>query len=141
MVKHLGRGLCLGGVLIFLLEGTAWSAPLDGPTLYAKECASCHGKDGRGAPEGTGLTVSLPDFTDCSSHSSASTSDWTDVITNGGAFTDLSDQMPSFGEVLSPEENSDRPRLCPQFLSGSRLAVRRPEFPQNPLYVQSVSGK
>ena len=104
MGKRLGRGLCLGSVLIFLLKGTGWSASLDGPALYAKECASCHGKDGRGSPEGTGLTVSLPDFTDCSSNSSASTSAWTDIITNGGAFTDLSDQMPSFGEVLSPEE-------------------------------------
>ena len=104
MEKHLGRGLCLGSVLILLLGGTGWSASLNGPALYAKECASCHSKDGRGSLEDTTLTVPLPDFTDCSSNSSASTSDWTDVITNGGAFMGLSDQMPSFGEVLSPEE-------------------------------------
>jgi len=104
MGKRLGRGLCLGSILILLLGGTGWSASLDGLALYAKECASCHGKDGRGSPEGTGLTVPLPDFTDCSSNSSASTSGWTDIITKGSAFMGLSDQMPSFGEVLSPEE-------------------------------------
>ena len=104
MGKRLGRRLCLGSVLILLLGGPVWSAPLDGPTLYAKECASCHGKGGQGSPEGTDLTVPLPDFTDCSSNSSASTSGWTDIIINGSAFMGLSDQMPSFGEVLSPEE-------------------------------------
>ena len=104
MGKRLGRGLCLGSILILLLGGTAWSASLDGLALYAKECASCHGKDGRGSPEGTGLTVPLPDFTDCSSNSNASTSDWTDIITNGSTFMGLSDQMPAFGTVFSPEE-------------------------------------
>ena len=104
MGKRLGQRVCLGTILTLLLGGMGWSAPLDGPALYAKECASCHGKDGRGSPEGTDLTVPLPDFTDCLSNSSASTSDWTDVITNGGVFMDLSDQMPSFGEILGPEE-------------------------------------
>ena len=104
MGKHLGRELCLGSVLILLLGGTGWSASFDGPGLYAKECASCHGKDGRGAPEDTGLTVPLPDFTDCLSTSSASTSAWTAIITNGSAFMGLSDQMPAFGEVFGPEE-------------------------------------
>ncbi len=104
MGKCLGRRLGLGSVLILLLGGTVWSAPLDGPALYARECASCHGKDGRGSPEGTGLTVPLPDFTDCSFSSSEPTNDWTDVITNGGAFMGLSDHMPSFGEALSQEE-------------------------------------
>lgn len=104
MGKYLGRRLGFGSVLILLLGGTAWSAPLDGPALYAKECASCHGRDGQGSPEGTGLTVPLPDFTDCSSNSNASTSDWTDIITNGGAFMGLSDQMPAFDGTLSLEE-------------------------------------
>ena len=101
MGKRLGQGLYLGSVLILLLGGTAWSASLAGPGLYAKECASCHGKDGQGAPEGAGLTVPLPDFTDCSSNSGASTSDWTDIIANGSAFMGLSDQMPAFGAVFS----------------------------------------
>ena len=104
MGKRLGRRWCLGSVLILLLGGTGWSAPLDGPTVYEGACESCHGQDGRGSPEGTGLTVPLPDFTDCSFSSREPTNDWTAVIAKGGAFMGLSDQMPSFGEVLSPEE-------------------------------------
>ena len=104
MKKCLGRRVSLGLVSILLLAGTAWTAPLDGPTVYEGACESCHGKDGRGSPEGTALTVPLPDFTDCSSSSSEPTSNWTYVIANGSAFMGLSDQMPSFGGVLSPEE-------------------------------------
>lgn len=102
--KRLGQRVCLGSVLILLLGGTVWSAPPDGPSVYEGACESCHGKDGRGSPEGTGLTVPLPDFADCSSNSNEPTSDWSHVIANGGAFMELSDQIPSFGEVLSPEE-------------------------------------
>ncbi len=104
MGKRLGRRVSLGIVSILLLGGTAWTAPLDGPTVYEGACESCHGADGRGSPEGTALTVPLPDFTDCSFSSREPTSTWTHVIANGGAFMSLSDQMPAFGGVLSPEE-------------------------------------
>ena len=104
MKKRLGRKFSFGIVSILLLGGTAWTAPLDGPTVYEGACESCHGTDGRGSPEGTALSVPLPDFTDCSFSSREPTSDWTSVIANGGAFMGLSDQMPAFGGVLSPEE-------------------------------------
>jgi len=60
MGKRLGRRANLGVVSILLLGGTAWTAPLDGPTVYEGACESCHGADGRGSPEGMALTVPLP---------------------------------------------------------------------------------
>jgi mono/diheme cytochrome c family protein len=78
-------------------------APLDGPTLYREACASCHGEDGRGA-EGTAVTVPLPDLTDCSFNTREPDSDWSHVVTHGGAAMGLSAQMPAFAGALTPDQ-------------------------------------
>ena len=77
---------------------------LDGSTIYAQACASCHGTDGRGSPTGTAIKVPLPDFTDCSFTTREPTSDWSYVSTHGGSGMGLSNQMPSFRGVLSDDE-------------------------------------
>ena len=106
MGKRLGRRVNLGVVSLLLLAGMGWTAPLDGPTVYERACESCHGADGRGSPEGTALTVPLPDFTDCLFSSREPSSGWTSVIANGGAFMGLSDQMPAFGAAWHPSPRS-----------------------------------
>lgn len=93
----------LSAVLV-AADPAAGAAELDGRTLYTDACASCHGADGRGSKQGTAITVPLPDFTECSFATREPTSDWSYVTTHGGAAMGLSNQMPSFQKVLSPDE-------------------------------------
>jgi mono/diheme cytochrome c family protein len=83
-----------------LLAGAANGASPDGAGLYSDACASCHGADGRGAPAGSGITVPLPDFTDCTVATSETTANWTALVRRGGHFLGMSSQMPAFGGVL-----------------------------------------
>lgn len=72
--------------------------------LYETACASCHGRDGRGAPEGTRIRVPLPDFTDCSVVTAETTGNWVALTAQGGPALGLSNQMPSFADSLSDEQ-------------------------------------
>lgn len=69
--------------------------------IYNDACASCHGTDGRGAPEGTALSVPLPDFTDCNFVTREGTGNWHFLLVHGGVGLGLSPQMPAFAGVLS----------------------------------------
>jgi cytochrome c553 len=63
-----------------------------GATVFAENCAGCHGEDGLGGPAGPDLTT-MP---------LAQTEEGTiEQVTNGGG------GMPAFGEQLSEEEISD----------------------------------
>jgi cytochrome c6 len=76
----------------------------DGAELYAEACASCHGRDGRGAPAGTAIAVPLPDFTDCAVTTSEATANWAGLVEHGGPFLGMSSQMPGFGAALSSDD-------------------------------------
>jgi hypothetical protein len=89
---------------LVVVAAPAGAEELDGYTIYAQACASCHAADGRGSPTGTAIKVPLPDFTDCSFTTREPTSDWSYVTTHGGAGMGLSNQMPSFRGVLSDDE-------------------------------------
>lgn len=66
--------------------------PAAGKTIFADNCASCHGEDGHGGPGGPDLTT-MP---------LAQTEEGTiQQVTNGGG------GMPPFGEQLSEDEISD----------------------------------
>jgi cytochrome c553 len=72
-------------------EGTS-SGSTAGATVFAENCAGCHGEDGLGGPGGPDLTT-MP---------LAQTEEGTvEQVTNGGG------GMPAFGEQLSEEEISD----------------------------------
>jgi mono/diheme cytochrome c family protein len=73
----------------------------EGKELYEAACASCHGGDGRGAPEGTAIDVPLPDFTDCSFVTRETSGNWVALAAHGGQELDLSPQMPGFAHALS----------------------------------------
>ena len=65
---------------------------LFGKTVFAENCAGCHGEDGLGGPAGPDLTT-MP---------LAQTEEGTiEQVTNGGG------GMPAFGEQLSEEEISN----------------------------------
>jgi len=75
-----------------------------GEEIYRQACASCHGMDGRGAPQSeVGFELPLPDLTDCS-FTREPNEDWIAVTHNGGPARAFSKLMPAFGSVLSSEE-------------------------------------
>jgi hypothetical protein len=83
------------------VAATVAPAADEGKELYEAACASCHGLDGRGAPQGTAIAGPLPDFTDCSFVTRETTGNWVALAAHGGQELGLSPQMPSFGDALS----------------------------------------
>jgi hypothetical protein len=78
-----------------------------GREVYHAACASCHGADGRGAPDnvrGFEAPDTFPDFTDCRATARESDGFWGAVIHNGGPARGFSEIMPSFREALSAHQ-------------------------------------
>ncbi len=70
-----------------------------------RACASCHGSDGRGAPQiQVGFVDPLPDFTDCSFASREPAADWVAVAHDGGPVRGFGRMMPAFGDALTIEQ-------------------------------------
>src|SRR5439155_489311 len=99
-----GRALKGGAVALALAAMVAPAWALSGPEIYVQACAPCHGADGRGAPAGSGITVPLPDFTDCAVSTAETTANWAGLVRRGGRFLGMSDEMPAFGDALTEEE-------------------------------------
>lgn len=81
-----------------------------GEQLWKSGCNSCHGNDGKGAPET--LTEfkrpeTFPDFTRCDQTTAEPDSAWKDVIVHGGSTRAFSRIMPSFGGALNSQEIDD----------------------------------
>ncbi len=91
-------------VTLCVLAHSSSAADLSGRELYEGACSSCHGTDGRGAPEGTAINVPLPDFTDCSFITREGDGNWGYLIAHGGRGLGLSPQMPAFADVLTDEQ-------------------------------------
>jgi hypothetical protein len=81
--------------------GPTPSAGLTDAEIYDGACASCHGVDGRGAPQGTAITTPLPDFSDCNFITREGDGNWHYLLVHGGQGLALSPQMPAFGDVLT----------------------------------------
>ena len=97
----------LGFALVPSAESRQYPEPSakKGETLYQTACSSCHGADGRGAPQyQVGFDVPLPDFTDCSFASREPDADWVAVAHQGGPVRGFSKLMPAFGKALSFED-------------------------------------
>ncbi len=77
----------------------------DGRTVYAENCAACHGDDGRGRPaREASLPVEPPDFTDCNFGTPEANTDWIATVHEGGYARGFSRTMPAFREVLTQPE-------------------------------------
>lgn len=89
--------------LSVLAQGAA-AVELSGRELYESACASCHGADGRGAPQGTAINVPLPDFADCNFITREGDGNWAYLLAHGGRGLGLSPQMPAFADVLTDDQ-------------------------------------
>jgi mono/diheme cytochrome c family protein len=98
------RAAIILATFLFATAAQGEEAALSGAQIYDAACASCHGVDGRGAPQGTAITVPLPDFTDCNFITREGDGNWRYLLAHGGAGLSLSPQMPAFGDVLSEEQ-------------------------------------
>ena len=76
-------------------EPVAPSQIADFGTLYAQNCAACHGADGTGSA--TGKKMGAHDFTTADVQG-MSDAELTDTITNG------KNKMPKYGTSLKPED-------------------------------------
>ena len=110
-LAHLPLVLCAPVLLRAQYLAYSFGAnPRNGERIYKSACVSCHGADGRGAPESISVFTrpdSFPDFTRCDQTTAEINTGYKDVITNGGPSHGFSQIMPAFGEALSSQEIDD----------------------------------
>jgi cytochrome c5 len=130
------RILC-AALMLLSLRRPAHAETLTGAEVYTDACATCHGKDGRGAPQGSAIVVPLPDFTDCITATSEPTANWEGLIRYGSAFLGLSNQMPAFGEALSDEEIVAVIHYVRRFCDDPRYPLGDLNYPR-PLFIEKA---
>ena len=126
-----------GLLLAFLSVSSPAVAALSGAEVYADACSTCHGNDGRGSPEGSAITVPLPDFTDCTTSTAEPTANWEALVRYGSRFLGLSDLMPAFGEALSDEEIRNVVEYVRSFCTDPSYPIGDLNFPR-PLFVEKA---
>jgi mono/diheme cytochrome c family protein len=89
------------------VNNNASSTVQSGEQIFQANCAACHGKDGKGAPQhlrGFKAPDTFPDFTRCDQTTPEPNTSWEAVITYGGEFRGFSQIMPSFGQALTADQ-------------------------------------
>ena len=81
------------------------ASPADGPALYARWCAACHGERGGGdGPNAASLPVKPSAHASREAMSTRPDDSLYDTIAAGGTVMNRSPRMPAFGATLSPAE-------------------------------------
>jgi mono/diheme cytochrome c family protein len=78
-----------------------------GKQIFEAGCVSCHGPDGKGQSQnlaGFERPDTFPDFTDCPTSTPEPDVQWRAIITNGGSARAFSQIMPSFKDLLTPDQ-------------------------------------
>lgn len=88
-----------------LPAGTPPAATTDGPALYARWCAACHGESGKGdGPNAARLPVRPAAHASREAMSARPDDSLFDTIASGGAVMNRSPRMPPFGGSLTAAE-------------------------------------
>jgi mono/diheme cytochrome c family protein len=77
--------------------------------LYVKNCARCHGKDGKGK-EARGDSANIPDFTSHKWHEQRSNAQLVVSIMDGKG-----KDMPAFGDKISQDQAQELVKYIRQF--------------------------
>jgi mono/diheme cytochrome c family protein len=84
---------------------SALSPPATGADLYRAACSTCHGVDGKGAPqEALVFEPRPPDFTDCRFAPREPDQNWLSIIHRGGPARGFNRIMPSFQDALTTDQ-------------------------------------
>ena len=123
----------------------ALPASATGEQIYRAACATCHGVDGKGAPQQVvGFALPLPnghgfpDFTDCATNTVEPLADWVAVAQRGGRVRALDRHMPAFGDALSGEQLQQAVKYLWTLLPEPGVAARRPEPAAGVLHREGV---
>lgn len=106
-MRFVFRRIVLAGVLAAATGTSAGERgnPSAGMATYLQECAACHGAEGRGdGPTAPRLHPKPANFWE---RSDSTEDKQVRVVTNGGEAEELSPNMPSFDEALSPQQIRD----------------------------------
>jgi mono/diheme cytochrome c family protein len=109
--------LGLGPVLLGQAASSGGLKLNTGKEIFLGGCITCHGPDGKGMPKptlGFEPPSTFPDFTDCNATRREPNRDWKAIIAYGGPARGFSEIMPSFVELLTPEQID----MVVQFLRG-----------------------
>ena len=87
--------LAAGAGLLTFTSGIVAAPATNGADLYSRNCAMCHGMDGRGFP-----SFKTPDFTDPEAQAALSDREIIEAIKNGKKGT----AMPAFKDKLKDED-------------------------------------
>lgn len=86
-----------------LLSVPALLSAADVAKNWEDHCASCHGKDGKGATR-AGRTAGVKDFTDAAYQKEITDAKAVDQIKNGMKDKDGKEKMKAYGDKLNDEE-------------------------------------
>jgi mono/diheme cytochrome c family protein len=122
--------VCGSTALLFAQSGNPSVSQMnDGEQIYKSGCIACHGSDGRGTPKsiaGFEPPRTFPDFTRCDQTTPETDIAWKDTIVHGGPSRGFSQIMPSFGELLTPEQ-------IDKVIAYMRGFCRNPHWPRGEL--------
>ena len=145
---------CLTSGAVLLSQTIKYAKPpnaKNGEKIFKSGCNTCHGADGRGAPETFTefkRPDSFPDFTRCDQTTPEPNSAWKDAIVNGGPSRGFSQIMPAFGELLTDEQINDVIAYMRTFCTGKhwargelnlpRALVTEKAFPEDEVVVSTA---